>query len=348
MNHDEQKDMPPAELIFGQSEAMRRLRAHLGQIALADAPVLIQGVNGCGKEVIARWLHANSPRRQRPLIKVHCPAIPGALMESELFGHEEGAFTGAVRAKPGRAEDADGGTLFLDEIGELDLGLQAKLLQLLQDGYFCRIGGSEPRQVDTHFLCSTNRDLKAEVKAGRFRADLFYRINVVTVELPPLRDRKEDIPALVSYFIELLARKHGRPAAPLSAAALQLLLAHAWPGNIRELENLINRYVIFATEEAITSELLGERTRSAADSNPSPSLRKIARQASLDAQRRVILDVLHANHWNRRLAARELRISYRALLYKIRDTGIPTRRSLAAKVPVEPQFCIAGGHKEQS
>src|SRR6185312_4266728 len=325
---DEMHELPPIELIFGHSEAMRRVREHLGQIALAEAPVLIQGSNGCGKEMIARWIHANSPRRQQPFVKVHCPAIPSQLLESELFGHEAGSFTGAVRTKPGRAEEADGGILFLDEIGDLELGLQAKLLQLLQDGQLSRLGGETVRSLDAHFICSTNRDLKAEVQAGRFRADLFYRINVVTVSLPPLRERKEDISALAAYLLANLSRKYGRPVEPLSHAVIQLLVAHAWPGNIRELENLLNRFVIFGTEDAITAELLGERAAAAEAAAPSPSLRKIARQASLEAQRRVILDVLHSNHWNRRLTARELRISYRALLYKIRDTGIPTRRSL--------------------
>lgn len=320
--------LPPAEIIIGRSPAMRSIRERLEKVAPTDVPVLIQGASGTGKEVLARWIHACSPRRNRPFAKVHCPAVPGPLLESELFGHEEGAFTGAVHTKPGRIEDADGGTLLLDEIGEMDLNLQAKLLQLLQDGQMCRVGGREERGVDVRVICASHRDLKSEVQAGTFRPDLYYRINVVAVELPPLRDRRDDIPDLADYFVRLFNGKYHRNLPPLSPASVQLLLAHSWPGNLRELENLINRYVIFGSEEGLAADLLGAGEPAPAAPTEPISLRKIARQASLDAQRRVILEVLHANRWNRRQAARALHISYRALLYKIHDTGIPSRKNL--------------------
>jgi len=222
------------------------------------------------------------------------------------------------------------GTLFLDEIGELDLGLQAKLLQLLQDGQFCRIGAHENKRVDARVVCATNRKLEAEVEAGNFREDLFYRIDVLRMELPPLRERRGDIPGLVKYFLATHSREFGCEVPPLSAPALQLLQHSDWPGNIRQLENVIKRYVVMGSEEVLTSELEGHRAcRIEPDFQRDGfiPLKKITRQAVMEIERKAILKALDTHHWNRKQAARTLKISYRALLYKIRDAGLPGRKS---------------------
>src|SRR5512141_384551 len=233
--------LPPENVIFGTSEAMQSVRSKLERVAVANLPVLIQGESGTGKEIIARIIHARSPWQTGPFVKVNCPAIPGSLLESELFGYEKGAFTGATGTKPGRVEFANRGTLFLDEIAELDPALQAKLLQLLQDGQFCRIGAQEDKKVEARVVCSTNRNLQDEIDVGNFRQDLFYRINVLQIQLPPLRDRKEDIPLLVGYLLDLYNEKFNCQARPLSAQVIRILQEYHWPGNIRELENLVKR-----------------------------------------------------------------------------------------------------------
>src|SRR5947209_8544179 len=202
--------LPPEAVIFGRSTAMREVLNKLDRVAAANVAVLITGESGTGKEIIANLLHRRSPWNAGPLVKVNCPAIPGTLMESELFGYEKGAFTGAQGMKPGRVEMAHRGTLFLDEIGELELALQAKLLQLLQDGQFCRIGAQEDKKVEVRVVCATNRDLEEEVAEGSFRQDLYYRINVVSIELPPLRDRQQDLPQLITYFIDSFNAAYGR------------------------------------------------------------------------------------------------------------------------------------------
>jgi two-component system response regulator AtoC len=226
---------------------------------------------------------------------------------------------------------ADGGTLFLDGIDEIDMSLQAKLLQLLQDGQFCRIGGQEDRQVQLRVICATNRRLELEIANGRFRQDLFYRINVVSIELPPLCSRTEDIPDLVAYFLQIHKARHNMQARPLSPAALHLLIRHSWPGNIRELENLIERYVILGSEDAISSELLNWKHTHAVPEIPLEGqihLKKVTRQAVHDLERKIILSVLEANRWNRKRTASALKISYRALLYKIRRAGLPPKRGM--------------------
>src|SRR5271167_1676499 len=209
-------EMPPDAIVFGRTEAMQAVRDRLTKLASANVPVLIQGESGTGKDIIARMIHAASPWRSGPWVKVNCPAIPGTLLESELFGYEKGAFTGAYGMKPGRVEMAHRGTLFLDEISELDLALQSKLLQLLQDGQFCRIGAQEDKKVEVRVVCATNRKLEEEIAAGNFRADLFYRINVVNLHMPALRERASDIPQLVSYFLEYYNRKFNSCAKLLS------------------------------------------------------------------------------------------------------------------------------------
>ena len=327
-------DFPPDLTVFGESAAMVLIRQKVEKVAPADVPVLVLGESGTGKEVIARMVHRRSPRAQGSFIKVNCAAIPGTLLESELFGYEKGSFTGATTGKPGRVEMANGGTLFLDEIAEMDLGLQAKLLQLLQDGQFCRIGGRENIVVDVRIICATNRNLELEIAEGRFRQDLFYRINVVAVQLPPLRERSEDIQALVRYFVEQHSRKYSSQPQLPSDYALRLLQKHRWPGNIRELSNLMERYTILGSEDAITNELLGTiptapRTEIRQRLNGSVPLKSITRQSVQELERKIILRALIAHRWNRKRAAQDLKISYRALLYKIRQAGLPSRRLTA-------------------
>jgi len=316
----------PESTVFGKSEAMQTLRSRLVKVANANVPVLIQGESGTGKDIIARMVHAFSPWKSGPFVKVNCPAIPGTLLESELFGYERGAFTGAYGTKPGWVEMAHRGTLFLDEISELDLALQAKLLQLLQDGQFCRIGAREDKKVEVRIVCATNRHLEVEVENRAFRQDLFYRINVVNLRMPPLRERGGDIEGLAHYFLEYYNRKYNCRAQPLSGGLLAVLLKYHWPGNIRELENLMKRYVILGCEDVISNELLARRQQHSL--NPEInldepiSLKNLIRRATQDLERKVILKVLQANRWNRKRAAQALCISYRGLLYKIEKAGL--------------------------
>src|SRR5438445_9709750 len=319
-------EYPPESVVFGRTEAMQAVRDRLARLAGANVPVLIQGESGTGKDIIARMIHAASPWKMGPWVKVNCPAIPGTLLESELFGYERGAFTGAYGTKPGRVEMAHRGTLFLDEISELDLALQSKLLQLLQDGQFCRIGAQEDKKVEVRVVCATNRRLEEEIENGTFRQDLFYRINVVNLHMPPLRERRVDIDDLVFYFLDHYNRKYNCRARPLSAELMSALQKYHWPGNIRELENLIKRYVILGNEEVISGDLVArEQEYFNPDINlDGPiSLKKLTKQATRELERKVILKVLQAHHWNRKQTARALSISYRALLYKIREAGLP-------------------------
>jgi two-component system, NtrC family, response regulator AtoC len=325
--------LPPASITFGRSEAMGTVRTKLEKLAGSNVPVLIQGESGTGKEIIARMIHIMSPWDLGPFVKVNCPAIPGTLLESELFGYEKGGFTGAYGSKPGRVEMAHRGTLFLDEIAELEPALQAKLLQVLQDGQFCRIGAQEDKKVEVRLVCATNRQLQDEIEAGNFRQDLFYRINVLNLQLPPLRDRREDMPELVAYFLDAYNEEYNCQAQPVSDQLMQMLQEYHWPGNIRELENLIKRYVILGTEEAITTELMARQQNPCAPDIPldgTVSLKKVTRMAVRQLERQVILRSLQANNWNRKRVARALSISYRALLYKIRDAGLSSNRAVKA------------------
>ena len=320
--------LPPASIIFGRSAIMQAVRQKIDKVASSGVPILIQGDSGTGKGLLARFIHDFSALPATPFVKVNCAAIPGALLESELFGYEKGSFTGANAVKPGRVELANGGTLFLDGIDEIDMSLQAKLLQLLQDGQFSRIGGQEDRHVQLRVICATNRRLENEIAQGRFRQDLFYRINVVSLQLPSLRSRSEDILELAAYFLEAHRLRHNLAAKPLSHAALRLLEKHPWPGNIRELENLIERYVILGSEEAVSSELLSWEQTHATPEIPVDGqihLKKVTRQAVHDLERKIILRVLEANQWNRKRTASALMISYRALLYKIRRAGLASK-----------------------
>ncbi len=320
--------LPPDDVIFGTSDGMRLVRQKVEKLAATNVPVLIQGESGTGKEVLAKLIHHLSPWQEGPFVKVNCPAIPGTLLESELFGYEKGAFTGAYGTKPGRVEKANRGTLFLDENSELEMALQAKLLQLLQDGQFCRIGAQEDRRVEVRMLCATNRQLEQEIETGGFRQDLYYRINVLNLSVPPLRERREDIPTLINHFLKFYSHSFNLQAPPMSSHVTQLLIRYDWPGNIRELENIIKRYVILGSEEAITGDLTSQSPMTLSPkmlNGDSVSLKDITRQAVQELERKIILQVLQANHWNRKQAARKLKISYRALLYKIRQAGLPSR-----------------------
>jgi len=326
-------DLPPDEVIFGSSPAMEAVRLSVDMAATANIPVLLQGESGTGKEVLARYIHLRSPWGSGAFVKVNCPAIPGTLLESEMFGYQKGAFTGAYTSKPGRVELAHRGTLFLDEIADLDFSLQAKLLQLLQDGQFSRIGASEDRQVDVRVVCATNKQLEKEIKNGTFRQDLFYRINVITIELPSLQQRLGDLPVLVDHLLLKYSEKFGRPVPPLSKPTMRLLQKYNWPGNIRELENVMKRYVVVGQEEAILKSLENDP---AAPFNPEDvpvdgviKLKEVTRQAVKQIERKIILRTLEAHRWNRQSTARALSISYAALLYKMREAGVPPRRSSA-------------------
>src|ERR1700733_9146150 len=337
-------EIPPDNIIFGHSEVMQAVRSRLSKVAAANVPVLITGESGTGKDIIARLIHSLSPWKVGPYVKVNCPAIPGTLLESELFGYEKGAFTGAVGTKPGRVEMAHRGTLFLDEISELDMSLQSKLLQLLQDGQFCRIGAQEDKKVEVRVVCATNRKLEEEIANGTFRADLFYRINVVNLHMPPLRERISDLPELVTYFLDCYNRKFNSRAKPLSAELMNSLSKYHWPGNVRELENLIKRFVILGVEDAISGDLQPKQPDFfSADINVDGpiSLKKITRQAVHELERKIILKVLQHHHWNRKQAARALNISYRALLYKIRDAGLPSNRGPRRPQPDDVNHPVA-------
>ena len=333
-------EIPPEAVVFGSSDLMNALRDRLSKVASANVPVLIHGESGTGKDIIARMVHSLSPWKSGPFVKVNCPAIPGTLLESELFGYERGAFTGAYGSKPGRVEMAHRGTLFLDEISELDMPLQSKLLQLLQDGQFCRIGAQADKKVEVRIVCATNRKLEEEIENGTFRQDLFYRINVVNLYMPPLRERRNDIENLANYFLEYYNRKYNCRAKPISPELTEVLQKYHWPGNIRELENLIKRYVILGSEDVISSDLQPRDPELlTADINfDGPiSLKKLTRQATRALERKIILKVLHNHHWNRKQAARTLNISYRALLYKIRDAGLPPNRVRRQPEPSKTQ-----------
>ncbi len=322
--------LPPEEVMFGRSAAMVGVQRKVEKVAGSDVPVLLEGERGTGKELLARWIHAASPWKSGSFVKVNCASIPGTLLESELFGFEKGAFTGAVQRKPGRIESACGGTLFLDEIGEIDCGVQAKLLQILQDGLYSRIGSDGEQRADARIISCTGKRLEEEIDAGRFRSDLFYRINVVRIELPKLRDRCEDIPVLAEYLRAQYVKQFGIEREPLNTQVISYLQSLHWPGNIRELSNTIARYVLIGEDGLATLEAREKRlvsTSTGGTARSTLSLKQIAKDAVLEKERSLILETLRANRWNRRKTAQKLRISYRALIYKIRETGIGGRKS---------------------
>ena len=320
-------NLPPLDIIFGKTAAMLAVRTKLERVAETDVPVLFQGESGTGKEIAVRLLHSLSLRARGSLVKVSCPAIPHTLLETELFGYEKGAFTGAMTTKLGRVEQAHMGTLFLDEVGSLDLGVQSKLLQVLQDGTFVRVGGHEARTITTRLVSASNTDLRSQVEDGTFRLDFLFRINAVTINLPPLRQRIADLPILIDYFIEHYAKVFHHTPELLSKSAIRLMQNYHWPGNIRQLENLIRSYVLIGSEEALVAEMMPEPARSGIstdiDLSEPVSLKNITKQATHDLERQIILKVLQANSWNRQKTAKWLQISYRSLLYKLSEVGMP-------------------------
>jgi two-component system response regulator AtoC len=318
-------ELPPDEVIFGRSPQMAIAQSKVQLAAGANVPVLLQGESGTGKEILARLLHIRSPRPQSPWVKVMCPAIPDTLIESELFGYERGAFTGANSTKPGRVELAHGGTLFLDEIAGLDLSVQAKLLQLLEDGSFMRIGGQETLHIKTRIISSANVDLKQRIEAGSLRLDLMYRLNAVTINLPPLRNRIVDLSLLVDYFLEMYSGCLRRTPRALSGKTMCLMRRFPWPGNIRQLENLIRSYVVIGDEDVVMDELVrrpDEQQVTKVDLAKPIFLKEITKAATTKLEREIIHKVLEANGGSRRKTARWLNISYRSLLYKLEEAHL--------------------------
>jgi len=347
--------------LLGHSPKMAEVRDLIARVAETDATVLIRGESGTGKELVARALRAGSPRCDKAFVKVNCAALPAELLESEMFGFERGAFSGALQAKPGKFEFANHGTIFLDEIGEMLPSLQAKLLHVLQDGEFSRLGGGDIR-VDVRIVAATNRRLDEAVANGHFREDLYFRLNVVSIQLPPLRERREEIPTFVGHFLTKYSVHYNRPGTEISRSTLEAFMEYDWPGNVRELENVIQRIVILGAESSTSSPLMprrGERRSAArerrlstpaiapappaaavpqppeavAPAPPEPpkapgsthaaseptSLKLIGRNAARAAERDLMLRMLHRTRWNRKEAAEILGISYKALLYKIKE-----------------------------
>ena len=317
------------------NETMRRIKEIIDQVANTDVTVLIQGESGVGKEVVARSIHLNSFRREKPFVKVNCAALPQELLESELFGYEKGAFTGAYRQKPGKFELANEGTIFLDEISEMSLSLQGKLLQVLQDREFSRLGGKKDIRVNVRVLIATNKKVEEAVKNGQFREDLYYRLNVVNITIPPLRERREEIPILIEYFLDKFSKKYQKKINPLSDKMLRVYSQYQWPGNVRELENMIQRFVVLGDEKPIFEELSHLAKQDTSSEEPIraskktwPSLRKVHHEAALKAESELIAKALEMTNWNRKKAANLLNISYKTLLNKIKECGLGKRLDL--------------------
>jgi two-component system, NtrC family, response regulator AtoC len=309
---------------------MAEIRAKAEKICRTNIPILLCGEGGTGKEALARWIHKNSENGAGEFVKVNCAAICGSLLESELFGYEKGAFTGAEQSKPGRVEMAHGGTLFLDEIAELDINLQSKLLHFLQDGTYSRLGDHSERNVNARVLCATNKDLSKEMLAGRFRQDFFYRVHGFRLTMPVLRDRREDIPALAEFFRKHYEAQFGMATKPFPPEMLDYLQNYKWNGNIRELSNGVARYVLIGPEAAVAQEDAPKRSITAKTKSASTEivpLKRVAKDAIKEMERNLILEALRANQWNRRKTALVLKISYRALIYKIRDAGLVSSRT---------------------
>jgi two-component system, NtrC family, response regulator AtoC len=308
------------ENIIGESSAMQPVFETVRQVAPARTTVLIAGETGTGKELIAKAIHNLSPRKAGPYIAVHAAALPSTLLESELFGHEKGAFTGAIERRIGRFELADGGTLFLDEVGELEPLMQVKLLRVLEERAFERVGGTKTLQVDVRLVAATNRDLKKLVKDGKFRDDLFYRLSVVAVDLPPLRDRREDIPLLVKAFLDEFSRESGKRVRELTPEALNLLMAYDWPGNVRELRNAVEQMVVLAHGERLTARDVPSPVRGGADLTKISVVR--AGMTVEEAERQLIIQALKETDGNRTKAAQKIGISRRTLHRKLKEYGL--------------------------
>ena len=311
-----------SDAIVGSSPVMRAALDVARKVAPHSATVLVSGESGTGKELVARLIHRESPRAGGPFVAVNCGAIPEALLESELFGHEKGAFTGATRAKAGLFEEAHNGTLFLDEIGELPAALQVKLLRALQEGDVRRVGSTEAKVVDVRVIAATNRDLGADVASGRFRADLFYRINVVAIALPPLRERPEDLAELVQFFLARHATRMGLTARGISPAAMRVLAEHTWPGNVRELEHAIERALVMTGGAVIEPSDLPPLLRSSDERAGGADGTLSVKRQTTELEKALIRRALEHTRGNRTRAARLLELSHRALLYKIREYGL--------------------------
>ncbi|MFB3903582.1 MAG: sigma-54-dependent transcriptional regulator [Acidobacteriota bacterium] len=321
------------QLIFCSAK-MKQIQQVALQIANARVPVLIQGESGVGKDIVARIIHCHSRVASRPFVKVNCAALPAELTESELFGYQRGAFTGATADRPGKFEFANGGTIFLDEIGEFSPSVQAKLLQVLQDGRFTRLGSNSEIRVNVRIIAATNTKLEEAIARGTFREDLYYRLNVVSIDIPPLRDRREEIPVLSQYFLEKYTAEYRTPALPVPPDLMELFIAFRWPGNVRELENVIRRYVVLQDADGIRAELesrlsrqMGGQIEALAESylhdNPeSVDLKGVSRRAALMVERNMIIKTLRKTSWNKWRAAKELRVSYKTLLTKIEQYDI--------------------------
>src|SRR5688500_3904638 len=359
------KEQSRYTMLFGNSDGMLEVRDLIERVSDTDVTVLVRGESGTGKELVARALHDRSLRHDKPFVKVNCAALPTELLESELFGFEKGAFTGAIQHKPGKFEFANHGTMFLDEIGDMSFPLQAKLLQVLQDGEFSRLGGKHDVQVDVRVITATNRDLETAVAQGQFREDLYFRLNVVAITMPPLRDRREEIPFLTDHFLKKYSVQYNKPMTAVSTELSRQFMEYEWPGNVRQLENMIKRMVVLGSEAPILSELQqpasmfplrGQSSYAPAPTRPAVpppapapvapppappatvdvaagpaptasapgnvSLKDIARTAARGAERELILRMLTRTRWNRKEAAEILGISYKALLYKIKENGL--------------------------
>ena len=306
------------------SKRMRDLEAQASLVARADIPLLILGESGTGKEILALYTHKMSSRSSKIFLKVNCAAVPADLLESELFGYEQGAFTGAIKTKPGKFETCTGGTIFLDEIGEMPAILQAKLLQVLQDGTFSRLGSRSPMKVDVRVIAATNINMKEAMANKSFREDLYYRLNGFTLSIPPLRERKDEIPVLSEYFMRKGAKRYGRDVLPFSKSLIDTLVAHHWPGNLRELENVVNRYLVLGDEKAILDELAPQDKvesgpAAGSEGQNGTGLKALVRNLKGEAESTAIAQVLEGVGWNRKAAANDLQISYKALLYKIKQ-----------------------------
>lgn len=334
------------------SPQMLKIRQQILQIAPVDVPIFISGESGVGKEVVARMVHLRSKRQHQPFIKVNCAALPGELLESELFGFEQGAFTGAVRAKPGKFELANKGTIFLDEIAEMSPHLQAKLLHVLQDGQYSRLGARSVVNVDVRVLAATNMDVKEAMKTGRFREDLYYRLNVLSLHIPPLRERITEIPLLFRHFLVKYSEKYQKQAPDPSKALLEAAARYPWPGNLRELENFVKRYVILEDDAGSFRELLemtGQQQRMPVQEDaPRPKeqgLKALVRGLKDEAEMEAIAGALEKTNWCRKDAARMLGISYKALLYKMRqfnlDSGRGSRSSAAKEAARAAKEAVA-------
>jgi two-component system nitrogen regulation response regulator NtrX len=318
--------------MIGVSPPMLKLQEQIRLVAPAAAPVLISGENGAGKELAARAIHFDSPRRERPFVELNCAALPEELIESELFGHERGAFTGAVAQKKGKFDLADGGTIFLDEIGDMPLKTQAKVLRILQERKFERVGGARTIEVDVRIIAATNMVLEEEVRAGNFREDLYYRLNVVPFTVPPLRERKDDIPLFVEHFLEEFCRQEGRERKVMEPAALELMKNYDWPGNVRELKNIIERIVIMAPGRTVTVAHIpeyiacGESSRGSSGPRPEGAEKSSLREAREEFEKEFIIQKLEEHDWNISKTAEAIELERSNLHRKIKSYGIDLKK----------------------